>query len=174
MIVDVLFTIGIMLVAFLGQTVVLPALGVTAVAPNLMLAALVPVAMLCGPYVGLAVGALAGCAVDLFFSPGIGVVALPLAALGFAAGSKNSRFRPENVMAPVIVALLGKIGVDLFALILLYFTRNPASLGGTALAHGCGSALLTAGAALPLYLLCYRVYTRGNRRRDDGQMMMAG
>lgn len=174
MIVDILFTAGLMLLAFLAQTVVFPVLGITAVAPNLLIASAVSVALLCGPYVGMTAGALAGCVLDIFFSPGVGVTAMPLAAIGYLAGVKNTRFRPENVLAPAVIALLGHMGMDLFSLILLYLTRNPAALGGAVFLRGILSALMTGAVAVPAYLLCYRVYTRGNRRRDSGQMMLAG
>ncbi|NLG37419.1 MAG: rod shape-determining protein MreD [Clostridiales bacterium] len=174
MILDMLFTVALMLISFLAQTVLLPALGVTSLAPHLVLASVVCVALLCGSYAGMTAGVLAGCALDVFFCPAIGMTAIPLAAIGFLAGVKSSRFHKENLIAPAILSVVGVLASDVFSMFLLYFTRSPAVITG-AVAFRCFlSALMTGGAALPIYLVCYRVYTRGKRRRDDSQLMMVG
>jgi rod shape-determining protein MreD len=163
MIVDILFSIGMLLAAFLGQTVALPVLGITSLAPNLIVSVVTCIALLCGPYAGIAAGALAGCVEDVFFSPGVGMAAIPLAVIGFALGSQSWRFRRENIVAPPVLAFLSHIAADLCALALLYFTRNQAAVTGAVALRCLLSAALTGGTALPVYFLCFRVYTRGKR-----------
>jgi rod shape-determining protein MreD len=174
MIVDILFTAALMLLSFLCQTVLLPVLGVTSLAPYLVLASVVCVALLCGSYAGMAAGALAGCALDVFFCPAIGMTAIPLAAIGFMTGARSSRFRQENLIAPALYSLIGALVSDAFSMFLLYFTRNSAVMTGAVALRCLLSALMTGGAALPIYIVCYRVYMRGKRRRDDSQLLMVG
>lgn len=174
MIVDILFSAGMLLAAFLGQTAALPALGVASLAPNLILSVVTCVALLRGPYAGLAAGALTGCVEDVFFSPGVGMAAIPLAVIGFVLGFHSRRFRSENIAAPPVLAFLGHIASDLCALALLYFTRNQAAVTGAVALRCLLSAVFTGGTALPVYLVCFRVYTRGKRGRGEAHLMMAG
>lgn len=141
---------GLILLAFVGQTAVLPRLGVVAVVhPDLLLVLCVLAGLAFGRREGLAVGLAVGLLQDVAAGRFLGLFTLAQAGTGYLAGLAAQKIYRDRFITPALVGF----GATLFQriTILLVLKLGNVPMGGT-LWEGrlWGEALVNAAVAVAL------------------------
>ncbi|MBP2019157.1 rod shape-determining protein MreD [Symbiobacterium terraclitae] len=147
---------GIVLAAYLVQTVLGPYLAIGGVIPNVVLVVAVTCGLLFGWQVGLAAGFAGGLLIDLTLGILIGSHALALGTVGFLAGLIEPHVFKDNPVLAALGGVLGSLlGQSFLALFLFVFGH------GVFLAEFRSTLLRSL-----VYdtLLCLLVYWRIHRR----------
>jgi len=154
---------GIVLVAYLVQTVLGPYLEIAGVVPNVVLVVAVTCGLLFGWQVGLAAGFAGGLLVDLTLGVLIGSNALALGTVGFLAGLIEPHVFKDNLVLAGLGGSLGSLlGQTFIALCLAVFGH------GVTLADFRSTLLPSVIYDTLLCMLVYwRVYRHYNYLRPD-------
>lgn len=114
--------LGILSLALLLQTTVVPYLEVFGLVPDVLLAAVVTFGLLFGPEAGLSAGMGIGLMLDLVGGRFIGLSVLTLGVAGLLAGQVEKRVFKDNWLLPLSAGFLGTLVKEgLTMLILLAF-----------------------------------------------------
>jgi rod shape-determining protein MreD len=100
---------GILLLAYLIQSVVAVYLSVGNITPDIVLIVVLSYGLLFGWEVGLIAGVLGGLLVDLTFSRYIGLHLLTLGLVGFVAGLVEEKVFKDNLLLAPIAGFLGSL-----------------------------------------------------------------
>lgn len=115
---------GILLFAFLVQSVLGHFLAINQIAPNVVLVVIVAYGLLFGPEVGLVAGLIGGLLLDLTFSQYVGLRLLTLGSVGMAVGMVEERVFKDNLLLGSVGGLIGSVmGQTIVLLILWIFGR---------------------------------------------------
>ncbi len=116
---------GIVLAAYLVQSVLGPYLAIAGVVPDVVLAVAVACGLLFGWQVGLAVGFGGGLLIDLTIGQLIGSHALAGGLVGFVAGLVEERVFKDNLLLPLAGGVVGSLlGQTVVLVCLLIFGRS--------------------------------------------------
>ncbi|MFZ5824259.1 MAG: rod shape-determining protein MreD [Bacillota bacterium] len=111
---------GILLLAFLVQSVLGHFLAINQIAPNVVLVVVIAYGLLFGPEVGLIAGLLGGLLLDLTFSHYVGLRLLALGSVGLAIGMVEERVFKDNLLLGSIGGLAGSVTGQSIVLIILW------------------------------------------------------
>jgi rod shape-determining protein MreD len=100
---------GILLFAYLIQSVVAIYLSIGNITPDIMLVVVLSYGLLFGWEVGLVAGVVGGLLVDLTFSRYIGLHVLSLALIGLVAGLVEEKVFKDNLLLAPIAGFLGSL-----------------------------------------------------------------
>lgn len=143
---------GVLLLAFLVQSVLGGFLAIRGIAPNVVLVVVVVYGLLFGWEMGIAAGVLGGLLLDLTTSQLIGSHVLALAAVGLMVGLVEEGVFKDNLLLPLIGGFLGSLVGQIVLVGCIWLFRRSFPLGDLR------AALLPT--ALYDVILCVLVYTR--------------
>lgn len=154
---------GIVLAAYLVQTVLGPYLQIGGVIPNVVLVVAVTCGLLFGWQVGLAAGFAGGLLVDLTLGVLIGSNALALGTVGFLAGLLEAHVFKDNLLLAALGGVVGSLLGQTFLLVCLLIFGH-----GVTLAEFRSTLLPSLIYDTLLCLLVYwRIYRHYNYLRPD-------
>lgn len=143
---------GVLLLAFLVQSVLGGFLAIRGIAPNVVLVVVVVYGLLFGWEMGIAAGVLGGLLLDLTTNQLIGSHVLALAAVGLMVGLVEEGVFKDNLLLPLIGGFLGSLVGQIVLVGCIWLFRRSFPLGDLR------AALLPT--ALYDVILCVLVYTR--------------
>jgi len=167
MVLSIIVSILMAIAGYFLQIAVFPAFGAVTAGPSMVVASTVSIGLIFGPAAGLAVGFTGGLALDLFTGWGLGFLAVPMGAVGFLLGYYRDKVNNEHFVYAMVLAALAHIACDLWALLVLYFSRMPSRLTFSAIWHSLLSAVLTASSAGAVHLITGALYKRAMRTKNN-------
>lgn len=144
---------GILLLAFLVQSVLGSFLAIRGIAPNVLLIVVIAYGLLFGWQVGGAAGVIGGLLLDLTTGRYIGIHVLSLGIVGLALGLVEERVFKDNILLAALGGLLGSLVSQTIVLLALWIFGWQISLVGS-----LRSTILPA--AVYDMILCMLVYGR--------------
>lgn len=111
----------VVLINFLLQSSILPYISVFGVVPNTALIIVISVALYKGRYYGGFTGLVIGIVQDIVFSPVIGVNAFIYFFAGYLVGLVENKLTKENILIPMLFAILGTIYYNFSYYIFMFF-----------------------------------------------------
>jgi len=154
-----ILTSGILFVAVLLQSSILPMISVWGQSIDLLLILVVVHALLFGLYEGAVIGFFAGLLEDLLAGGVFGLALLPKFFLGAAFGLLHRRVFKENPFVPVSACFVASVLAGVFGILWLQLNGIDAALGNV-LYRVLPRAVLTCLAALPVHWLLLYLYKR--------------
>lgn len=122
---------GILLLAFLVQSVLGPFLAIRGISPNIVLVVIVAYGLLFGWQVGLAGGVVGGLLLDLTASTYVGIHVLALGTVGLLVGLAEERVFKDNVLLAAVGGLVGSLISQTVVMIVLWVFGRQFSLLGS-------------------------------------------
>lgn len=152
------FLAGIVLVAFLLQSVVSTYLSVFGITPDFLLVVVVTYGLLFGWEVGLAAGALGGLLIDLTASRFIGLHVFSLGTVGLIAGLVEEKVFKENILLAPTGGFFGTVLSQVIVLGCLWLYGWQVSLVESLRGTVLPAALYNMVLALLVYDRIYKYY----------------
>lgn len=149
---------GILVLAFLLQSVVSAYLAIQGITPNFLLVVVVSYGLLFGWPVGLGAGVLGGLLLDLTAGRFIGLHVLSLGVVGLAAGLTEERVFKDNLLLAPVSGLAGSIASQLIIWLCLWLYGWQVPLLPTLRTTIFPSALYDMILAIVIYGQIYRHY----------------
>lgn len=159
-----ILTAGALLVCLLIQIAVFPALGIDSIAPDLVLVVLVPAAVLWKAEPVAFMGAAAGLLIDILFSRGIGLYAIPYLVFPWVIGRVGRQFFHENAVIPAVLAGVAFVLNQAITALIIYLGRMELAITLELVLRVLASALFTAGLTVVSYLLMFGFVNRRVKR----------
>lgn len=149
---------GIVVLAFLLQSVVSAYLTISGIAPDFLLVVVVTLGLLFGWQVGIGAGVLGGLLVDLTAGRYIGLHVLSLGLVGVVAGLIEERLFKDNILLPPVAGLLASIINQTVVLLCLWLYGWRVSLVSTLRYTVLPAALYDMVLAILVYGRIYKYY----------------
>lgn len=165
------------LLAALAQLVLFARITILGMQLDVSILALLMVALLCGPIWGAAFGFGVGLLLDLVAGQPVGLTSLAFVLSGYAVGRLGEVRDPESSAVPVVVGLVGTLGVLVVLGLLELMISQGARVDTGLLWWTLGTVLINALLALPVHNRIKRWLLpmlpeearRRRRRRDYGR-----
>ncbi|HEY3368166.1 MAG TPA: rod shape-determining protein MreD [Symbiobacteriaceae bacterium] len=149
---------GIVVLAFLLQSVVSHYVAIQGIAPNFLLVIILTYGLLFGWPIGLGAGVLGGLLLDLTAGRFIGLHVLSLASVGLVAGLVEERVFKDNFLLAPVSGLVGSIASQLIVLVCLWLYGWQVPLWQTLRSTVFPAALYDMMLAILIYGRIYRYY----------------
>lgn len=145
---------GILLLAFLVQSVLGHFLAISDIAPNVVLVVVVAFGLLFGSEIGLGAGLIGGLLLDLVASQYIGLRLLALGVVGLTVGLVEERIFKDNLLLGTIGGFAGSLIGQFIVLVVLWL------FGRHVMIEGLHTLLWAAAYDTVLCTIVYRVLYR--------------
>ncbi len=149
---------GLLLLAFLVQSVFGSYLSIRGIAPNVVLTVVVAYGLLFGWEVGLGAGVLGGLLLDLVAGRFIGIHVLSLGVVGLAVGLVEERVFKDNVLLAAIGGLVGSLVSQALVVFALWLFGWQIALLGSLRSTFLPAALYDMILSVVLYSWIYKYY----------------
>lgn len=149
---------GVVVVAFLLQSVVSTYLAIRGITPDILLVVVVSYGLLFGWQVGLGAGVLAGLLVDLTAGRFIGIHVLSLGLVGVLAGVVEEKVFKDNILLAPSGGLVGSVLNQSVLLLCLWLFGWQISFGSTLRATVLPAALYDMALSILVYHWIYKYY----------------
>lgn len=149
---------GVVVVAFLLQSVVSTYAAISGITPDFLLVVIVAFGLLFGWQVGLGAGVLAGLLVDLIAGRFIGIHVLSLGLVGLLAGMAEEKVFKENILLAPTAGLVGSVVNQLVVMACLWMFGWQIPFAETLRATVLPAALYDMVVSVAVYHLIYRYY----------------
>ena len=161
----VLLTLGMALFTAAIQVALIPWANVRGATPDILVATTVALALHFGPWVGMPWGLLVGGATDILAAHPLGILALPLAAVGYMAGWGHRLVLDSKVIAPWGMGILASLAYDVLQIPLGLVWGYPVPAVGVMVQRALPRAAYTAGVAWLFFLVLLSVHRLRKRER---------
>ena len=122
-------TFFIILISFLLQSTLFVKLKFGAVSPNLMLVVTSSFGFMRGRKSGIAVGAISGLLVDIFWGQLLGFHTLPYTVIGYLNGSFERLFYDEDIKLPIVLISASEFLYGICIYVFVYMLQGDFAFG---------------------------------------------